>query len=202
MTPSFLQALAQPRPDPGGGAAAAHGAALALALMEKVARLEQARPAAASPPGRAWGKIVERVRRMSAALSRLREEDVQAYFQLTRARAAGNPRELREAVQEAVACPQRIAAVAGESLGLLLEIGEQCRRHLVSDLLVAGEFLGAAWRGAQHIAGANLPLLADPGARQTLARELVDAGEAAAALEQQVRQRLLLRTHACHPGGR
>ena len=40
---SFLQELAQARPDPGGGAAAAFGARLGLALLEKVVQLEGGR---------------------------------------------------------------------------------------------------------------------------------------------------------------
>ena len=44
MPPSFLEQLAQPRPDPGGGAAAAYGGMLALALLAKVVQLEAQRP--------------------------------------------------------------------------------------------------------------------------------------------------------------
>ena len=78
---SFLQELAQPRPDPGGGAAAAYGARLGLALLEKVVLLEGRRrrpPAGAS--AFTWEQALARLRRLSAVFSELQEADVQAYF--------------------------------------------------------------------------------------------------------------------------
>ena len=89
MSTSFLDELAQARPDPGGGAAAAYGAALGLALLEKVVRLEAKRPQAGNPGGPPWEKTLGQVGQLAAALDRLRQEDVQAYLNLTRARAAG-----------------------------------------------------------------------------------------------------------------
>jgi formiminotetrahydrofolate cyclodeaminase len=71
-----------------------------------------------------------------------------------------------------VACPREIAAQAGEALKLLAWAGEHCRRHLVSDLLVGCEFLGAALKGAHHIALANLPLIRDEDSRRALEQEL------------------------------
>ena len=59
---------------------------------------------------------------------------------------------------------------AAAALELLSWAGARCQRHLVADLLVAVEFLGAALRGAYYIAGANLPLLTDEAQRRTLAR--------------------------------
>jgi formiminotetrahydrofolate cyclodeaminase len=63
------------------------------------------------------------------------------------------------ALEEAVACPLRIMQQAQEGLALMAQAGAGCALHLVADLLVAGELLSAAWRGAHHIARANLPLM-------------------------------------------
>jgi formiminotetrahydrofolate cyclodeaminase len=175
MSNSFLEELAQARPDPGGGAAAAYGAALGLALLEKVVRLELHRPQTNNPQGHPWQEVLERVHRISEGLDQLREEDVRAYFHLTEARAEGRPQELLAAVREAVQCPVRVIQQAQEALTLLAWTGKNCKRHLVSDLLVACEFLGAALRGASHIAGANLHLAQNPRERQALARELARA---------------------------
>jgi formiminotetrahydrofolate cyclodeaminase len=173
---TFLQELAQARPNPGGGAAAAYGANLGLALLEKVVRLEgQRRPKPAGETLRTWEEALAQLRRLSASLAELQEEDVQAYVNLTSARASGDAARLAAAVREAVNCPRRIIQQAGEALQLLAWIGRHCQKHLISDLLVAGEFLGAALRGAYHIAGANLPLTTDESSRQTLARELGQA---------------------------
>jgi formiminotetrahydrofolate cyclodeaminase len=170
---SFLKQLAQARPNPGGGAAAAYGAGLALALLEKVVRLEAQRPPnPAGEPPVVWRKALARLQRLTENLSRLREEDVSAYFNLSAARASGDAAVLAAALREAVACPRRIMQQVSAALELLAWAGARCRPHLVSDLLVAGEFLGAALRGAAHIARANLPLMPDEAGRQALAEEL------------------------------
>jgi formiminotetrahydrofolate cyclodeaminase len=99
------------------------------------------------------------VRLVADALLGLQEEDVKAYAQLVRARAQGGPEELAAALEEAVACPLRIMQQAQEGLALLSQVGCRCKLHLISDLLVACELLGAAFRGALYIAWANLPLM-------------------------------------------
>jgi methenyltetrahydrofolate cyclohydrolase len=159
MDSAFLKALAQARPDPGGGAAAAHSGALGIALLEKVVRLEQRRQSTGGDPASFWSGLLAEVRLVAAGLQRLQAEDVEAYFQFTRARAQGDPDVLAAALDEAVACPLRIMQQAREGLCLLCRGGSRCRPHLVSDLLVACELLGAAFRGAHHIARANLPLM-------------------------------------------
>ena len=159
MDSAFLQALALARPDPGGGAAAAHSAALGLALLAKVVQLEHRRQGPENNPGFPWGDLLTRVQAVAAALLRLQEEDVKAYFQLARARTQGDPHQMAAALEEAVACPLRIMQQAQEGLALMAQGGAGCAHHLVADLLVACELLGAAWRGAHHIARANLPLM-------------------------------------------
>ena len=167
MDSAFLEALAQARPDPGGGAAAAHSGALGLALLAKVVQLEQRRQGPSRKPGFSWRDLLARVGVVSAALLRLQEEDVRAYFKLTQARAGRDPREMAAALEEAVACPLRIMQQAQEGLALMAQAGAGCALHLAADLLVAGELLGAAFRGAHHIARANLPLM-PPDDRRTV----------------------------------
>jgi formiminotetrahydrofolate cyclodeaminase len=190
MSPSFLKALARPRPDPGGGAAAAHGAAIAVALLEKVVQLEAQRPDAGQGGGVAWADLLPRVRQLAAALARLQEEDVWAYFNLVKARACGNPGEKAAALEEAVGCPLRIMQQAQEGLGLISQAGERCKRHLKADLLVACELLGGAFRGADHIARANLPLMSQNSRRTIWEDDLNHTLEAAEALWLQVRTEL------------
>ena len=80
-----------------------------------------------------------------------------------------------------------------EALELLAWAGERCQRHLLSDLLVAGEFLGAALRGAAHIAGANLPLVREEENRCALAAELEQSRRAGEDLYQRVQAGLRAR---------
>ncbi len=58
-------------------------------------------------------------------------------------------------------------------MGLILEVGSRCARHLISDLLVSGETFMAAVRGACHIAWANICLLPGNGPQQPA----ISAGE-------------------------
>ena len=190
MESSFLEALAKGRPDPGGGAAAAHSAALGLALLSKVVQLEHRRQTPEGEPGFPWGDLLARVRVVAAALLRLQTEDVRAYFKLTQARTSGDPIEMAGALEEAVACPLRIMQQAQEGLALLARGGAGCALHLVADLLVACELLGAAFRGAHHIARANLPLMPQDSRRAVWDEDLSHTLDALEAEFQQVRAEL------------
>jgi formiminotetrahydrofolate cyclodeaminase len=79
--------------------------------------------------------------------------------------------------------------------------GENCRKHLVSDLLVGCEFLGAALLGANHIACANLHLVQDPGERQALAGEIFGACQPGRELWQRVKRELAARGPGLDHGG-
>ena len=172
MDTSFLDQLSQPRPDPGGGAAAAYGGMVALALLAKVVQLEAQRPSNQGQQ-QVWAEKLEQVQQLTAHLDRLREEDVQAYGQMVRVRASGDPGpEWQKAVEYALAVPREIMARAEAALVLVGWAGKRCQKHLVSDLQVALEFLGAALLGAYHIARANLPLVAEEEQRQEFSRQL------------------------------
>ena len=193
MDSAFLKALAQARPDPGGGAAAAHGAALGLALLEKVVQLEQRRQSPEADAVPFWSDLLAQVRLVAAGLQRLQAEDVEAYFQFTRARTQGEPNALAAALEEAVACPLRIMQRAQEGLCLISRGGSRCRPHLIADLLVACELLGAAFRGAHHIARANLPLMGQESRRAVWAANLTHTLAALESELQQVQAGLLAR---------
>jgi formiminotetrahydrofolate cyclodeaminase len=193
MDSAFLQALAQGRPDPGGGAAAAHGAALGLALLEKVVRLEHQRPGPENNPGLNWGDLLVQVCEVAGALRRLQAEDVKAYTRLARAFVRGDPDELAAALEEAVACPLRIMQQAQVGLALIAQGGAGCKLHLVADLLVGCELLGAACRGAHHIARANLPLMRQDPRRFVWDADLSHTLTTIEAELQQVRANLLER---------
>ncbi len=123
----------------------------------------------------------------------MQREDVQAYFELTQARADGDPAGLKAAVKAAVDCPWRIMERARESLQILAVVGGGCKRHLVSDALVACEMLAAVLAGACYIARANLPLLPKGADRDPLAESLSQALSAGQAAFQETREHLLKR---------
>ena len=177
MHPSFLEQLSQPRPDHGGGAAAAFGGMVALALLEKVAQLEAQRPSNQGDR-QVWEEKLARIRQLTADLDRLREEDVRAYARMAQARASGSRGlQWQEAMEYALEVPREIMAAAQEAITLLTWAGWRCKKHLVSDLQVAREFLMAALQGAYHIARANLPLVADEAQRQDFSWKLDQAAQ-------------------------
>jgi len=175
MTHSFLKQLSQPRPDPGGGAAAAYGGMVALALLAKVVQLEAQRPGNQGQR-QDWQRKLAQIKQLTADLDRLREEDVRAYAQMVQMRASdARGQDWQEAVEYALEVPREIMVRAREALSLLAWAGARCKKHLVSDLQVAREFLLAALQGAFCIARANLPLVAEEERRQEFSRQLAEA---------------------------
>jgi len=172
---SFLEDLARPQPDPGGGAAAAYTALLALALIEKVSRLERGRHHPGEDRYVFWQEQLDAVGRLQADFSRLCREDVLAYQRLATPAPAGerDAEQRQAAVLGAIDCPHKMIRMVHSALKAGAGVGEFCRKHLVGDVLVSVELLGAALRGAYHIASANLPLVTAMHERQSLSAELV-----------------------------
>jgi formiminotetrahydrofolate cyclodeaminase len=152
----FLLALERSTPVPGGGSAAAYAASVGLALLEKIVRLESERPRPAAEERHDWEGLLGRVRHSAETFRRLREEDSETYVRLAEARRSRDEQAIREALEQAIACPVEIMKGANEALLLAREAGERCKVHLVADVLVVLQLLWAACRGAYHIASANL----------------------------------------------
>jgi len=166
MKDDFLQKLSRPRPDPGGGAATAYGGLLAVALLEKIVQLERRRRRQDATIESLWARLSTEVFTLSGEFSRLLQEDIEAYGKLQKALRGGGPEELHEAVDTAVQCPVQIMANAQRGLLAIIDAGMWCKQHLLADLLVAAELLGAVLQGAFQIASANVPLLADSAEQQ------------------------------------
>jgi formiminotetrahydrofolate cyclodeaminase len=188
---SFIEDLARAQPDPGGGAAAAYGISLSLALVEKVVRLELQRAERSSDRIYLWENSLAQLRQLRIILSQLQERDVQAYFNLMKARAEDTYGQgMLEAVHEAANCPLQIMKQALAALAMVSWIGGYCRKHLVSDLLVSCEMIRAALQGAYHIAAANLDLLDEPSWRDPLEQELTKTSQEGRELFLRVREKL------------
>jgi formiminotetrahydrofolate cyclodeaminase len=163
MHDSFIAALSNPnQPIPGGGAAAAYAGSVGLALLEKIIRLEMRRHPGGSEPS-FWGDLLSQVSALSESLHRLRDEDGKSYLFLAETRASGKTeKEIAAALKQAIECPIKILEQTHKGLSCISVVAEQCKRHLLSDLQVVCELLGAAGRGAYHISMANLRLMTDP----------------------------------------
>ena len=193
MSSSFLQELAKPQPNPGGGAAAAYGALVGAALLAKVVKLEVRRSRNSEAHRLFWGERLGQVRLLWEELDHLKDADVRAYMNLARARRREGW-DLTAALEEAIDCPRRIMAGARQGLREVAAAAEKCRPHLISDLHVAGEFLGAALFGACRIAAANIPLIASLEIRQNHAGDLEAIFHQGKDALQEVRRLLAART--------
>jgi formiminotetrahydrofolate cyclodeaminase len=161
MHDSFLEALVRPEPVPGGGAAAAHGACVGLALLEKIVLVELRR--GDIPSESRWQNLLDEVRKSSATLLRLRDEDGNAYMRFAKAKTFGkDDEEILVALKQAVESPMAVMKEAKRSLDLVARTGNHCKGHLLSDLLVVSELLRAAINGTHRIAQANLCVMQDP----------------------------------------
>lgn len=165
MKDSFLEGLSEPKPNPGGGAGSAHGALLALCIAEKVARLELGRHSKGE--GALSTSSLATIEDLKGRLLSLREQDTQAYLRLAEAIASGaKGSQFADALAQAINCPMMIVKAGLRILACLAEIGESCKKHLLSDLQVALEFSFAAMRGAFHIARANVKLTPNSASRK------------------------------------
>lgn len=164
---SFLDALRRPQPDPGGGSAAAHGALLGLAILEKILHLESSRHAVDSEARAGWSAALLQLEALERTFLDLRERDVRAYYGLSGelAKQERDSKAFAAALEEAIACPFDIMDAALGAFELVDRAGNGCKRHLVADVQVACELVGAVLFGAYHIASANLPLMVDKAQR-------------------------------------
>ena len=171
MHDSFIEALARPEPVPGGGAAAAHGACVGLALLEKIVLVELRR--SDIPSESRWQNLLDGVRKSSATLLQLRDEDGRAYVRFAKAKTFGNSDEvILEALKAAVESPIKIMEEAKMGLELVTRAGKHCKGHLLSDLLVVCELLRAAIDGTHRIAQANLGVMGNPSLRSQYQKKL------------------------------
>jgi formiminotetrahydrofolate cyclodeaminase len=159
MKEPFLDDLSNPEPNPGGGAAAAYSACLGLALLKKVIQLELNRPNLSPELTAVWNDLLEHVDVVGVILRQLLHDDGRAYLDFAEARADGEEGVIANALGRVINVPILIMEESCQGLGLISEAGKHCKRHLLSDLLVAGEFFLAAVQGAYHIARANLCLI-------------------------------------------
>ncbi|MGD2029521.1 MAG: cyclodeaminase/cyclohydrolase family protein [Desulfobacterales bacterium] len=163
MNDSFIEALSSPdQPIPGGGAAAAYAGSIGLALLEKIVRLEMRRDPMTSESS-FWKDLLEQVCSLSNIFFRLCDEDGKSYMLLAETKASRKKEaEVAAALVQTIECPMKILEQTHTALSYVSMVAEHCKRHLLSDLQVVCELLGAAGHGAYHICIANLRLMTDP----------------------------------------
>lgn len=138
----------------------AHAVQVALALTEKVARLEARRRDVSVLDAGFWAGTLATIAGLVEEVQGLKEEDGRAYQEFMEAREPGkSASERRAALARAVEVPLRIMGKAREGLECAAQAGERCRAHLRPDCHAACELLRGACLGARAIARANLAML-------------------------------------------
>ena len=178
MHNSFLSDLSNPeQPIPGGGAVAAHTGAVALALLEKIVRIEMRRHQGVSSD-HSWEGLLDQISVLSRNLYRLRDEDGKSYMRLAEIKSSGRGEvEISAALQQAIDCPMEIMEQAYNALSCVVQAAKHCKKHLLSDLQVVSEILAAACRGAAHIVQANLHLMTDQALQAGYRRRLAELSD-------------------------
>ncbi len=178
MTSAFRQQVAEPQAFPGGGSAAAYVGDLALALVEKVIRLEMKRCAVGTDAAVTWNERLSRIANLSTQFQFLIQEDGRAYAAMSRARASvPDVDSAAGAVTEAAMVPLQIIHGAIQGLRLISETSKDCKKYLVPDLQVSCELLWAVARGTKAIALANVMLMEPESNRAELHAALTEAFE-------------------------
>lgn len=173
---TFLEQLAEPRPFPGGGSAASYVGALALALVEKVVRLEMKRREIDAEATVIWSGRLSSAANLAAKFQLLSQEDGRAYARMSSVRAQVSEADvIMAAVREAAVVPLQIIHAAAQGCSLISESSKECKRYLVPDLQVSCELLWAVARGAEAIALANVMLMESVSNRAELHATLIEA---------------------------
>ena len=154
------------------------------------------------PRGNSGREQLAETRRLTRIFQHLRQVDVEAYLTMSQALAVRQQGvNLQRAVEEATRCPWQIMEQALVALDLVAAAaGPHCRRHLLSDLLVATELLGGALQGAYHIAAANLSLIKAANRRQEWSGRLSQASHQGLEATLRVRSQLVAKVHAALNG--
>jgi len=176
MSSTFLEQLAEPRPFPGGGSAASYVGALALALVEKVVRLEMKRCEVDTEATVIWSGRLSSVANLAAKFQLLSQEDGRAYARMSSIRAHVSEADvIVAAVREAALVPLQIIHAAAQGCSLISDSSRECKTYLVPDLQVSCELLWSVARGAEAIASANVMLMESAANRTELHATLMEA---------------------------
>jgi glutamate formiminotransferase / formiminotetrahydrofolate cyclodeaminase len=158
----FLDALASGEPAPGGGSAAAHSGAMAAALVAMVARLTVGKRKYAEVEER-MTIIIDEAEQLRGKLQASVQTDAEAFngimaaFRLPKSsdeEKATRSQAIQDATHHAAEVPLETARMAGQVLGLAVEVAEAGNVNAVSD---AGS-AGALAQAAIHASGLNVKI--------------------------------------------
>lgn len=188
----LLDAIGAKTPVPGGGAVAGLTAAIAAVLARMAIAFSQGHKSCAGKDEE-LGTALDALSRARTLFVMLGDEDAAAYEKLNA--AMKTPKDSPDRAEKLSACalaavrpPRAVLGACAGLLGQLSELAPVINRHLRSDLAIAGVLAEAAARAAWWNIQVNLPLIADPAAREQIAaearRDLDDAAAKRTAVEE------------------
>ncbi|MGH7198167.1 MAG: cyclodeaminase/cyclohydrolase family protein [Candidatus Omnitrophota bacterium] len=186
----FLDELGSSAPSPGGGAAAALTGAQGVALIEMVARLNDARFRKKEPkadPSAAKQRIGD-LKKAKLRFLELIQEDVAAFQAISAAYKKGkeNPA-YQKALVKGYSAPLEMAELAVQAMQRGLEEKDRTSQWLYSDLAEAGILLDATYAAARLNVEINLKDLADRNASNRAAARLIELASRSSNLKNQLR---------------
>lgn len=172
---TFLTELGSSAPSPGGGTAAALTAAQGAALLEMVARLNDARSRKKDPKGShsAARKRISEFAKARSFFLELMTDDAKAFDAISAAYSKGKEHPAyQKALLKGYSVPLEIGERAVAALRKGLEERERTSKWLYSDLVEAGILLDAAFGAARLNVEINLKDLRDRALADKVTREL------------------------------
>jgi formiminotetrahydrofolate cyclodeaminase len=172
----FATRLAAKVPAPGGGAVAGVTAAHAAALLEMVLAYSVGKKRFAAREAEA-PELAARLAGLRAAALAAATADAEAYARLNALWKlpdgdAIRTRDFPAALDAAIAAPNALLSIAGETLDLAASLLPDSAPALDSDLAIAADLAAAAARAAAWNVRVNLPSLADATRKERAAAEL------------------------------
>jgi formiminotetrahydrofolate cyclodeaminase len=176
----LVEAVAAKTPTPGGGSVSAAVGALGSALGIMAARYSDA------------AEVETGLEEIKGEFLKLVDADAEAYGQVNSAMSLpkGTPDEkvrrkaaVQNALSDAAEVPLKGMALAVRGLSILAALAPRCNKHLVSDLVGAVHFLGAALAGCGENVTVNAASIQDSARRERLEKahaETLAAGQAQA----------------------
>jgi formiminotetrahydrofolate cyclodeaminase len=143
----YSDQLARHEPVPGGGSAAALTASVGVGLISMVTNYSIGRKANTNAVNNRLTKILAQSEPMRLRLLELTSLDSEAYLKVSAARSLDKKAQ-REAAKEARAVPQEVCKLCRKAIGLTSFLVNKGNPHLLSDVEVAVELLGAAFKAA------------------------------------------------------
>ncbi len=167
----FLDELASKSPAPGGGSISTLSGALAAALVSMVCQLTINKKKYVKVR-REIKKILNTSEKLRENLTKLIDEDAQAYNQVVKAFKLSGRLNIEKALKQAVEVPLKTAENCKKVLELAIRVAKIGNKNALSDAKIAKLLAQAGIKAAILNVKINLPLIKDKGFKKRVEKVL------------------------------